>query len=199
MKKTNLIYGVAYNSRGKYNTGTSSKHTKDYAVWQSMTARCYDRTASMHKRYKHLGVTVCDGWLDFQVFAEWFENNYIEGFALDKDLTNNDSKQYSPENCAFIPSAVNSLLTANNANRGDYPVGVYWQKKNKKFMAKCRKGSGRQKYLGLFVTPELAFSAYKEYKEDYIKQTAQEHYSLGNISEAIYNNLMTWEVVPFPE
>jgi hypothetical protein len=40
---------------------------------------------------------------------------------------------------------------------------------------------------------------YKEVKEAYIKEVAEEEFKVGNICERLYNSLMDWKVIPFPE
>lgn len=80
-----------------------------------------------------------------------------------------------------------------------YPIGVSWDSIKKKFMSRCNNGTGKQIYLGYYPTPEQAFQAYKEYKESLIKQISKEEYEKGNIIKEVYDNLMIYEVVPFPE
>ena len=49
-------------------------------------------------------------------------------------------------------------------------------------------------HIGVYDTSEEAFYAYKEAKESYIKQVAQEEYSLGNITKKCYDAMMSYEV-----
>ena len=55
-------------------------------------------------------------------------------------------------------------------------------------------GKGFNKYLGEYKTPEKAFEMYKIYKEEYIKQVAQEEYDKGNITKKCYDAMMSYEV-----
>lgn len=48
--------------------------------------------------------------------------------------------------------------------------------------------------MGSYDTEHEAFAVYKEHKESYIKQIAQEEYDKGNIIEECYNAMMRYEV-----
>lgn len=192
-KLKHKVYGVGINSAGVFTARHQGKMTKEYSVWCAMLARCYSVTNKNYDRYGERGVTVCDEWLDFQCFAEFYTSNYVEGFHLDKDLKVFGNKVYSPDTCEFIPSSVNRLLTSNRKTRGDYPIGVRLHDRSVKFRAVCSCGKGRQTHIGLFSTIEGAFLAYKSTKEAYVKEVAQYHYDLGEISKQIYDNLMAWE------
>ena len=58
-------------------------------------------------------------------------------------------------------------------------------------MAQCRK-EGKKKCLGLFDTPELAFQAYKTFKEAYIKEQAELY--KDSIEPRAYQALLNYEV-----
>ena len=47
-------------------------------------------------------------------------------------------------------------------------------------------------YLGVFETPKQAFQVYKQAKEDYIKEVAEEY--KGKIDNRLYEALMNYEV-----
>ena len=101
------LYGVGFVGDGCHKGSIKCKHTKSYKVWHSMMSRCYD--ASTQARYPtYKGCTVAKEWHNFQIFAEWFEANYIEGYQLDKDIIGN-GKLYSPETCLFVTHAENSI------------------------------------------------------------------------------------------
>jgi predicted RNase H-like HicB family nuclease len=46
----------------------------------------------------------------------------------------------------------------------------------------------------MFDTPEEAFQAYKQAKEAYIKDVANQYYKDGKITENVYNALMKYKV-----
>ena len=192
------IAGVGYKGEGKYKTRTSppeSKKTPQYACWENMLYRVYDLNHRLANRYSGRGVTVCEDWLNFQNFAAWFDENYIDGCVLDKDITSPGSLQYSPETCSFVPQEINKFFTAMNKRRGDFPVGVY--KQGKAFIGSVM---FRESTISKsFSSPEEAFLFYKEHKEKFLKEMTQEYYDNGSISRDIYVNLMQWEAVPYPE
>ena len=59
--------------------------TDAYTHWKGMIRRCYDKK-SLKTRPTYSDCTVCKEWLRFSVFKEWFDKNYIQGYALDKDI-----------------------------------------------------------------------------------------------------------------
>jgi len=153
---------------GKYNC-TDNK--KCFYLWSSILFRCYDK---QEKHIKTLisydGCSVDEKWHNFQNFAEWFYNNYVEGFELDKDIIKKRNKIYSEETCCFVPHEINMIFLKQKKSRGLYPIGVskiQKKLKNKYISQTCN--CGKVVYLGSFNSPEEAFNAYKLYKERYIK------------------------------
>ena len=55
------------------------------------------------KRNSRLICSVCEEWKHFSNFKKWFDENYIEGFDIDKDILIKGNKVYSPEACSFVP------------------------------------------------------------------------------------------------
>jgi hypothetical protein len=98
---------------------------------------------------------------------------------------------YSSDTCCFVPQEINSLFTLSNKARGDYPIGVSYVKASKKFKATVNI-NGNNKHLGYHKTPELAFLAYKEAKESYIKEMANKY--KDEITIECYDALMNYEV-----
>lgn len=182
------VHSVGFLGVGSYKTSINGKHVKSYTTWRSMLARCYDVIQST-ATYKD--VTVCEEWHNFQNFAKWFEENYTEGFELDKDIICPSCKVYSPSTCCFVPQEVNKLFTKRNNNRGEFPIGVCDSGFNT-FIAQFSFGIGRQKYLGSFSTPEEAFQVYKEAKEQYIKEVADKW--KDKINPRVYKAMYIYQV-----
>ncbi len=105
---TPSVYGVGFLGEGEFKSTNKGKHTPAYSSWKSMLRRCY--SANTPKCYTN--VTVCKEWHNFQNFAAWFVENYIEGYHLDKDIKqpNNTHKVYSPEVCVYISLEENASL-----------------------------------------------------------------------------------------
>lgn len=175
---------------------------KSYKIWHAMIQRCYSTKENGRKRSRtYKGVSVCKEWLTYTNFRDWFDVNYIEGYCLDKDLTVLGSREYSPDTCSFVPNEINCLLLSSDNNKGEYPLGVHLDTESRKFSTQISIKDGAKstrRFLGYYLTPEDAFSAYKKFKEEWIKKVAQEAYSLGRISNVVYKNLLAYQVKPYP-
>lgn len=188
-KRNNLVAGVGVNDYNGVAKDVDNKYYASYRVWQMMLHRCYN-IEHQKKRPSYKECFVCNDWLFYSNFKKWFDENYIEGYELDKDILVKGNKVYSPDTCCFVPPRINSLFTKCNVWRGDLPIGV--TRFGKKFRAMGNFDDRR--YLGLYNTPEDAFRAYKEAKEAYIKKLAIEYYKKREISEKVYNALMYYKV-----
>ena len=187
------VYGVGFIGKGRFKPfDGNGKHTKCYNAWVSMLMRCYDpKYQEKHPSYK--GCTVFLEWLNFQNFAEWYYSHFyeIEGqmMNLDKDILHKGNKVYSHETCVFTPHSINSLFVKRNKSRGDLPIGVC--KYGDKFKAQLTIGNNG-KHLGIYDTPEEAFLAYKEAKEQFIKDVAEEY--KDKIPCKLYEAMVAYEV-----
>lgn len=179
---------------GEYKTVENGSNTRSYHTWKSMLTRCYDDNYHI-KKPSYINCYVCDEWLNYQNFAEWYENNYYEideeTMNLDKDILVKGNIVYGPETCIFVPQKINDLFCLNNDCRGELPVGVYKHNCGK-FVSECCDGNGNQKYLGLYNTIEEAFLVYKQYKEKIIQDIANEYFNL--IPTTLYLALMNYQV-----
>lgn len=189
------VYGRGYLGEGKYKSKTNGIFNKYYTTWFSMFQRCYI-DVSIQKRPTYNSVDICSEWLCLQNFAKWFENNYKQDYMdsswqLDKDILVKGNKIYSPETCCFVPNEVNSLLVKGDSRRGEYPIGVTFNKSKGRFEANLSKGKD-QIYLGTFDTELEAFRAYKTAKEEYIKEIADKWKS--RITEPCYQALINYQV-----
>ena len=69
--------------------------------------------------------------------------------------------------------ATNNFVTASDASRGDYPIGVCLFKPTGKYQASCNNPfTGKQEYLGLYSTPEEAHEAWRKHKYDLAQRVA---------------------------
>lgn len=169
---TNLVCGVGFNDR-KYPAKVNGKTIKEYNLWCGLLERCYCPKLQK-KRPTYIGCLVSENFKSYSYFYDWVQKQVgfsEKGFQLDKDLIFKGNKLYSEETCLFLPSQLNSLLTTCRAVRGSLPVGV--SANGKAFQADCSTDKTSLRYLGRFNTPELAFQAYKQAKEAYIKLQAE--------------------------
>ena len=161
-----------------------------YNHWNNMLHRCYD--SKKHKiNPTYIGCFVCKDWMYLSNFKNWFDENYVEGWCLDKDILVKGNKEYSPGKCCFVPNEINVLFTKRTANRGKYPIGVSMDKRNNRFNAYVNRGN-RQDYLGSYSTPEEAFKAYKKAKEEWIKEVANKW--KDKLKPNVYEALMNYQV-----
>ena len=188
------VYGVGYFGIGEFKScNENGKITKSYNTWKNIHERCYN--PKFHKKFQtYENCTVCKEWNNYQTFAKWDNENYYEvgneQMALDKDILCKGNKVYSPDTCIYVPQSINKLFTKHDKARGNFPIGV--TKYRNKFMAQLSKGNGKPITLGYYSTPEEAFIAYKQAKEAYIKEVAEEY--KGKIDNRAYEALMNYEV-----
>jgi hypothetical protein len=190
------LYGIGYLGDGEYESSINNKPTKVYKTWEGMLRRGYDKKFKL-KSPSYKDATVCKEWHCFQTFADWYFNNYyeVEGerMNLDKDILVKGNKVYSPQTCIFVPARINALFVKNNRNRGDLPIGVSYNKREDKYIARCSGGlKMKTEHIGNYITPEEAFLAYKFNKELIIKDTANEY--KGKIPNILYDAMIKYKV-----
>ena len=168
------------------------ENRKAYTIWQDMLSRCYN-PAMLDRFPTYKDVSVCKEWHTFSNFKKWFDENFIEGYDLDKDLLVKGNKIYSPETCCFTPHKINCTINRCQRSRGSLPIGVHYDKSRDKYHSALKCGMAT-KFIGRFNTPLEAFNAYKIAKENYIKELAEKYFQEGKITEKVYNALMKYEV-----
>lgn len=144
-----------------------------YRVWADMLARCYNEKCQK-KNPAYVGCTVCKEWLTFSNFKAWMEIQDWEGNQLDKDLLLCGNKVYKPDVCVFISQKVNLFLLESGTIRGAWPIGVYWNKSNEKFLARCGNPiTVENEYLGYYDSPDEAHKAWLARKQEIAKLLAK--------------------------
>ena len=180
------VYGVGYIGEGSYKTSISGKHTKDYASWKRMLGRCYSKL-ELKKNPTYIEVTVCEQWHNFQNFAKWHEENWKDhmdsSWDLDKDILFKGNKIYGPETCCFVPQEINLILTKSDIKRGELPIGV------SKYLGKYSVRCNSKGHIGIYDTIEESFQAYKNIKEETIKEVADKYkvQITPDVYKALYN------------
>lgn len=178
-----------------------------YRTWSSLLNRslyhntnksCYD------------DIILCDEWKVYENFKKWYDEHYyeIEGeeVELDKDLLIKGNKIYSPQTCLFVPQYINNILvnkskqtithrkTPKNQSPIDndiLPVGVTWCNDKKKYRASINY-HGKVKNLGRYNTIQEAFNTYKQAKEQYIKDVAEQYKPY--IPQVLYDILINYKI-----
>lgn len=192
------VYGVGFIGVGKYSASENGEPTDAYKDWHRiMTSGYRAKEKERYPTYKDVIVNL--EIHNFQNFAEWRDNNYyeIEGeqMELDKDILVKGNKEYRFDRMIYVPHRINSLFIKSDAVRGNYPIGVCYDKVSGKYIAQCsitKNNRKRRIYLGYYNTPEEAFLVYKEFKEAYIKEVADEYKE--RIPDRLYKAMYAWEV-----
>jgi hypothetical protein len=179
------VCGVGFLGDGVYKTNTNKKETKTYKHWRSMLQRCYNEKA-IERRKNYKGCTVVEEWHNFQNFAKWFEDNYMEGWQLDKDILVKGNKVYSPQTCCFLPPEINIQFTSKTNKKLSGIV-----KRKNSFL--CQVGiNGKRVYIGSYKTEEEAAYNYRITREDYIKVLANKYKQ--ELSDQVFNTLINFKI-----
>lgn len=166
VKRSKLVCGIGVNDCSHATLiridGKIVPH-RAYAAWEGMIKRCYSSSTQL-RNPSYIGCTVCDEWLYFSNFFKWWKDNFVEGWQLDKDLLNPGNREYSPENCLYVPRCLNAFTNDRRESKGEVLIGINWCMRGKKFTARVCTGSGKRKYLGYFDSPEEAHLAWYDAK-----------------------------------
>jgi hypothetical protein len=183
-------------------TQRGGKTKPSYTLWSTMILNCYNKDAPMYKTSGGKGKSVCEAWYSYKNFDDWYnlqDNAGKPKMALTCSTLVQNNKVYSPPMCAVIPNPLHSMLTEEAGGVGlknnTLPRGVIARvgKGGTKYISKgCKKG--QTNYLGTFDTTEQAQEAYKSAKKQNITEAATLHHEAGNISDSVYNSLLSWEI-----
>jgi len=151
--------------------GAVCYHTRAGILWSSMIQRV--RTGSSAQTDRNLYSGTSQEFGDFNSFAIWCNNQkgYLNKdsnnkfWSLDKDIILPFNKVYSEDTCAFVPNELNCLLTYSSKTRGEYPLGVHFDKRGQKFAAQASL-NGTRKFLGYSTNAMTAHRAYQVFKID---------------------------------
>ncbi len=185
------ISRVGFIGVGKYNL--SDKETlRIYHVWRMMLRRCYD-AKTQERNPTYIGCSVAKRWHCFQNFAADYEQmiGYGNiGWHLDKDILKRGNKVYSKRTCCLVPQNINKVLTSNNINRGNLPIGVRLGRHGLYVAVCCIKE--KQVKLGRFSSKVAAFNVYKLEKEKELKRIAKQYKT--QIDPKVYLTLFNYKV-----
>lgn len=176
-KPKKLVYGVGINDANyvvkvcetiRYVNGKRKRKLvwicPYYRVWGSMLKRCYS-AKYQEKQPTYKGCSVSEEWLTFSVFKSWMEQQDWEGNQLDKDLLFEGNKVYSAETCVFVTQMVNNFTIDSGAARGEWQIGVYWDKNAVKFKAQISNTFTKKlEHLGLYTSEPEAHQAWLKRK-----------------------------------
>lgn len=169
------MYGVGVNDADyavyKYKNGKRTWMCPYYKTWVNMLKRCSEKWQERNQTYK--GCSASTEWLTFSNFRNWMEKQEWEDLQLDKDLLVEGNKIYSADTCVFVTPMVNSFTLDCRAARGEWLIGVCWNKEKEKFQANCRNPfTGKNENLGRFTCELQAHKAWKARKHELACQLA---------------------------
>lgn len=105
--------GAGFVGEGPHRNTLDGEQTAASIKWNAMLSRVY---GTNHPSYT--GTSVDTDFLNFQVFAEWYENqpNKSQNLALDRDILpflrgEPNPKTYSARNCSLLPQSLNFKLS----------------------------------------------------------------------------------------
>lgn len=175
-KKTKLVFGVGLNDTDYVIQPEGQPACSYYTKWIGTLKKCYS-TSYQNNRSGYIGCTVCEEWLTFSNFKAWMETQPWGGKELSKNILIKGNKIYSPETCVFIPHKVITFTNDKLADRGDYLIGAYLDKRRDKFRASCRNPfTGKHESLGYHANEESAHEAWRIRKHELACQLADSEY-----------------------
>jgi len=180
------VCGVGYVGGKKY---SRSKDSRAYSSWMHMIWRCYGDNG---QDLSYKDCVVCEEWKNFQVYAQWFYDNYYEVpgclMSVDKDLISQNSRTYSPSTCCILPDCINSMIITQprKQKQSQYYGVLYYSNKRSPYGVNyyTKEGYKRKK---MFRTEHDAYDFFVVEIENRIKAKAQEikQYLPTKIFEAI--------------
>ena len=196
MYNRRLVQGVGVNDSPILTTLEDGTRDPSYMKWKGILNRVYSKKALIQQPC-YFNSTVSEDFLIFSKFKDWHVNQvgYGEvGYDVDKDLLVKGNSVYSPSTCVLLPKEINLFMIkriSSGCAINPLPIGVYYHKTNKKYRSQIN-DNGKRKSLGYFKTPEEAFYAYKEAKEQQAKSLANKW--KGKIDERAYEALLNYTV-----
>lgn len=183
-KNRKPVYGVGINDVADIVRGDQC-----YATWRGMFQRCY--SPKWQKKYpSYANCRVCEEWKMFSQFRKWYNENYKEGYDLDKDLFSNEELIYSPQTCVFLPPEINKLLHKTSYSNG-LKLGV--SKTLGKYKASINT-NGFARHLGLFDSEDEAHEAFVKERLAHIRRVADYYYKTKQISLRVYRALLNIQI-----
>lgn len=88
------------------------RRTRLYNIWTQMIQRCTNQKLDHYERYGGRGISVCNEWRKFEVFAEWaMKNGYKDDLTIDRI---NVDGNYDPKNCKWSTDVDQQRNKRNN-------------------------------------------------------------------------------------
>lgn len=105
-----IVMGIGIND--EFRVSKNSKPSKAYQAWAQMIVKTTNPEAS---GYVADGV-ICKDWLTFSKFKAWFEENYVDGWVMDRGIISPEDNMFSPEHCVFVPRYLSRFARKQKIN-----------------------------------------------------------------------------------
>lgn len=176
-----LKYYVGY---GKYSI---KEDLRPWEILRHICSKCYYIKDKRYNTNGAKGVTIYKEWLNFQIFAKFYYDNYWDCdyfLELDKDILANinhlETKIYSPETCILVPEELNCWLASDGPKSGV-------TKRNTKYRAKIN-----NKTIKSFDSFSDAKRAYSEQKYKQWIELINKYKLPNNIKEILLKYDFSW-------
>lgn len=176
-----------------------ARRDKCYKAWERMLSDCFGSNSKKEKP------TICDEWLDYWKFKEWWDENYFEfegaRMCFTKNIMNFETNRYSPELCAIVPYFLTVTLRTRRTNVERANKGRNGEEIPSNFMYVDGAQGGKYSaflqtelerlYVGNADTLEELIEPYKILKENYIHELAEKYKDI--FPKPLYDRLSTYE------
>lgn len=184
------VYGVGYLGEGKYKVYIDQEHLEPvYNVWRTLLGRCC--TEKHREQFPaYADCQVCDEWLCYQNFAEWWNENMYhvgtERMHIDKDIMYSDNKLYSPDTCIIVPQSINEIFHLSGRKTKDKDLPYTIRRTNKGMYSVSYKSES----LGIYNTVDECLTVYMKAKRKHIKEKVKE--MEDELPDKVKSILLNW-------
>lgn len=134
----------------------------------------------------YMDTTISDEFRKLENFSEWYDENYVEGWEVDKDiLSDSTNKCYSHDTCLMVPREINALFRKSTSK---YGKGVYFDSRDNKYYGQMRI-DGKTKNCGSSTTAEGAHKLYLEQRKVHLQELLERYKDIHN--QYAYQRLAT--------
>lgn len=106
LKSGRIISCGCYKKEGYHNITHGMTYTSEYAAWENLRSRCYNKNNRMYQWYGKLGITVCERWKkSFQSFINSMGHKPTPKHTIER---RNVNKGYTPSNCYWATYKIQS-------------------------------------------------------------------------------------------
>lgn len=180
------IFGYGINdSEYVVEKSINGKKTVDpiYRLWVHVLERVFSEKYHS-KRPTYRGCKIDAQWKYFSNFKKWADDEYVEGYEVDKDILFPHNKIYAPDRCCFVPKRINGFIA--DRSRGKYPIGASKHSTHDKYVSMCQDENQKYKYLGWHDTPEEAHKAYLSAKAEVVRIVVSKEALKPHIKQALF-------------